>query len=320
MRLFKNTNIPFVQNRKVFYVISALLVLAAIAGIIVKGFNLSTDFKGGVSVIVNMQPKKAGVNALDIDQLRKVISDGGFKQAEIQYIGERDDATFQIKVGGKDANKIKDELTDLLSTQLSAYTEGRDMQKDVFQEFNTVGAKAGAEMGSKAILAVVVALLLMIIYIWIRFEFTFGLMAILALFHDVIIIVGIFSWTGREITMSIIAALLTIVGYSINDTIVIFDRIREDFKIYRKDPVPVIFNRSMNETLSRTVITSGTTLLTALALYIFGGPVIHDFAFAMSLGIIFGTYSSIFVASNLVLDAIKSTHQEKQSIKKLTKR
>lgn len=320
MRMFKNANVPFVKNRNIFFIPSALLVIFSIVGIFVKNLNWSTDFKGGVTVIVNMQPKDAKVKALNIDQLRKVINDGGFEDAEIQYIGSREDVTFQIKVGGKDANTIKDKLTEVLSTQLNDYTQGRDMQKDVIREISTVGAKAGMEMRNKAILAVAVALLLMIIYIWIRFEFTFGLMGIVALFHDVIIIVGIFAWTGKEISMTIVAALLTIVGYSINDTIVIFDRIREDLKIYRKDPVPVIFNRSINATLSRTVITAGTTLLTSLALLFFGGPVIHDFALAMSLGIIFGTYSSIFVASNLVLDTMKATNQEKQSIKKLTKK
>lgn len=223
-------------------------------------------------------------------------------------------------MAGDNANTLKDDLVEVLSTKLNDYTKGRDLQNDVIREFSTVGATAGKEMRNNAILAVAVALLLMIIYIWIRFEFTFGLMAILALFHDVIIIVGVFAWSGKEITMTIVAALLTIVGYSINDTIVIFDRIREDLKIYRKDPIPVIFNRSINSTLSRTVITAGTTLFTSLALYFFGGPVIHDFALAMSLGIFFGTYSSIFVASNLVLDTIKVTHQEKQSIKKLTKK
>ncbi len=320
MRLLKNTNIPFVQNRKLFFAISAIMVIVAIVGIVVKGFNWSTDFKGGVTLIVSLKPLDSKVPALKIGELRKVINDAGFQEAEIQFIGEEAKAEFQIKVAGEDAEKISGKVTEVLAAQLGDYVKGRSMDDDVILEKNSVGPKAGAEMRDKAILAVSLALLLMIIYIWIRFEFIFGLMGIVALFHDVLIILGIFAWTGREITMSIVAALLTIVGYSINDTIVIFDRIREDLKIYRKDPVPVIFNRSINETLSRTVITAGTTLLTALALFFFGGPVIHDFAFAMSLGIIFGTYSSIFVASNLVLDAIKVSHQEKQSIKKLTKK
>ncbi|NLW18593.1 MAG: protein translocase subunit SecF [Candidatus Cloacimonetes bacterium] len=320
MRLFKNSNFPFVQHRKVFYVISVILLLVSVAGVIVKGLNWSTDFKGGVSTIVNLKAKDPAVEPLHIDQLRKVINEAGFKDTEIQFIGAREDCTFQIKMGGEDDKAIKEQLLKVLVKDLADYTKNRDLDNEVIQEFNTVGARAGMEMRNKALMAVGIALVLMVIYVGIRFEFTFGLMAILALFHDVMIIVGVFAWTGKEITMTIIAALLTIVGYSINDTIVIFDRIREDLKIYRKDDIPVIFNRSINPTLSRTVITAGTTLLTSLALYFFGGPVIHDFALAMSLGILFGTYSSIFIASNLVLDAIKGTKREQRAVKQMTKK
>ncbi|MCB5223575.1 MAG: protein translocase subunit SecF [Candidatus Cloacimonadaceae bacterium] len=320
MRLFHNSNLAFVQHRKVFYIISVILLLVSLAGVIVKGLNWSTDFKGGVSTIVNLKAKDPSVEPLHIDQLRKVINDAGFKDTEIQFIGSREDCTFQIKMGGEDDQAIKEQLLKVLNKDLADYTKNRDMDDEVIQEFNTVGARAGMEMRNKAVMAVGIALVLMVIYVGIRFEFTFGLMAILALFHDVFIIVGVFAWSGKEITMTIIAALLAIVGYSINDTIVIFDRIREDLKIYRKDDIPTIFNRSINATLSRTVITAGTTLLTSLALYFFGGPVIHDFALAMSLGILFGTYSSIFVASNLVLDAIKGTKRERRAVKQMTKK
>lgn len=320
MRLFKNSNFPFVQHRKVFYAILVVLLLVSVAGVIVKGLNWSTDFKGGVSTIVNLKAKDPAVEPLHIDQLRKVINEAGFKDSEIQFIGPREECTFQIKMGGEDDKAVKEQLLKVLNKDLAEYTKNRDLDNEVIQEFNTVGARAGMEMRNKALMAVGIALVLMVIYVGIRFEFTFGLMAILALFHDVMIIVGVFAWTGKEITMTIIAALLTIVGYSINDTIVIFDRIREDLKIYRKDDIPVIFNRSINATLSRTVITVGTTLLTSLALYFFGGPVIHDFALAMNLGIIFGTYSSIFIASNLVLDAIKGTKRERRAVKQMTKK
>ncbi|MBW6514124.1 MAG: protein translocase subunit SecF [Candidatus Syntrophosphaera sp.] len=320
MRIFKNANFPFVNSRKAAYIISGLLVLASIIGLAVNGLNWSTDFTGGVTAMINLKPKTAGVPALNIDALRKVINDSGFQEAQIQYMGDVADANFQIKVKGDDEEKIKDQLTDVISTQLGDYTQGRDLQNDVIREISTVGAKAGTEMRTSAFVAVLIALVLMIIYIWIRFEFTFGLMAIVALFHVVLIIVGVFSITGKEITMTIIAALLMIVGYSINDTIVVFDRIREDLKIYRKDTIPVIFNRALNTTLSRTVITSATTLFTVLALLIFGGTVIHDFALAITLGVIIGTYSSIFIASNLVLDTYKVSHQEKQSLKHLTKK
>jgi preprotein translocase SecF subunit len=161
----------------------------------------------------------------------------------------------------------------------------------------------------------------MIIYIWIRFEFTFGLMAILALAFDVVFVLGVFALTGKEVTMQIIAALLTIVGYCINDTIVVFDRIREDLKIYRKDPVKEVFNRAINTTLSRTILTAGTTLITALSLYFFGGAVLHDFALAISLGIIVGTLGSIFLASGLVVDTYKvAAVEEKKAVQKLTRK
>ncbi len=319
MRLFQNANLQFVKYRKVAYIISAVTLIIAVAAVAVKGLNWSTDFEGGVNATINMIPKEGKVPALNIDQLRKVISAGGFKEAEIQYIGAREDGNFQIKVKSQDPESVKEKLTGILNSELADYTANRS-QDDIFREISTVGAKAGLEMRTAAIWAVLIALLLMIIYIWIRFEFTFGLMGILALFHDVMLIVGVFAITGKEISMSIIAALLTIVGYSINDTIVVYDRIREDLKIYRKDSIPEVFNRAINKTLSRTVLTAGTTLLTALALLIFGGSVIHDFALAMTLGIFFGTYSSIFVASNLVIDTYHLSHREKQSIKHLTKK
>lgn len=321
MRLFQNTNIPFVKSRYTFYVISAILIIAGIVGLFVRGLNWSIDFTGGMAATVNLTPAKEGVVPMQIDQLRSIMKDNGYPDAEIQRIGESSEATFLIKIKStKDLDETKADLLEIITSKLPEYVENRDVENDLFVQMDVVGQKAGSEMQNNAILAVLIALVLMVLYIWIRFEFTFGLMAIVALFHDVMIIVGIFALTGREITIQIIAALLTIVGYSINDTIVIYDRIREDLKIYRKDPIPDVFNRSINRTLSRTVITAGTTLLTALALYFFGGTVLHDFAFAMSLGIIFGTYSSIFVASNLVIDTYGVTHKEKQSIQHLTKK
>ncbi len=320
MRLFQNANIPFVKIRRTAYVISVILILAGIAGLIINGLNWSIDFTGGMAATINLKPAKAGVPPLQIDKLRNLVTSNGFKDAEVQRYGEVEEAFFLIKVKGSQKEEVKEQLLDIIRDHLPEYVEGRDLENDVIIEINVVGQKAGAAMQSNAILAVLIALVLMVIYIWIRFEFTFGLMAIAALFHDVLIIVGIFALTGKEITIQIIAALLTIVGYSINDTIVIFDRIREDLKIYRKDPVPVVFNRSINRTLNRTIITAGTTLITSLSLYFFGGAVLHDFAFAISLGIIFGTYSSIFVASNLVIDTYQITHKEKKSIQHLTKK
>jgi preprotein translocase subunit SecF len=320
MRLFKNANFPFVQSRKIAYGISIVTFVAAVAFLIFKGLNWSTDFTGGVSATINMQTKAPGVKPLNIDELRKVINSSGFQEVEIQNVGAVSKQTFQVKMKGTNQLEMKEKLANVLSTKLSTYTQGRDIKSDVILQIATVGAKAGKEMRTQAIMAVLIAFVLMIIYIWVRFEFTFGLMGIVAEFHDVFLILGVFALTGKEITMSVIAALLTIVGYSINDTIVVFDRIREDLKVYRKDPVPEIFNRAMNKTLSRTTITAGTTLVASLSLFIWGGSVIHDFALAMTIGIISGTYSSIFVASNLVLDTYKISHKEKESLKHLTKR
>ena len=325
MRLFKNANFPFVKFRYVAYAISIILVLGSIITVLVKDLNWSIDFTSGISAKVNLKAADPKVPNLQVSKLRAVLKRNGFPEAEIQNIGEPENSSFLIKLKSqKDTDEVesktKDRIIEIIQTNFPEYVKDRDLSREVIEEIYVVGPKVGGELRSQVTLALVIALILMIIYIWFRFELTFGLMAILALFHDVTIIVGAFAITGKEMTFQIIAALLTIVGYSINDTIVIFDRIREDLKVYRKEPVPVIFNRSMNQTLSRTTITSGTTLLSALALYFFGGSVIHDFAFAMVLGVFFGTYSSIFVASNLVIDAYHITHKEKQGIQHLTKK
>lgn len=322
MRLFKNANFQFIKNRKIAYVIAIIMLLISVGGLVFKGLNWSIDFTGGIAATLNMMPKSESVPPLAIDKLRSVMNDNGFHDAEIQFVGPESNAIFQLKMKStKDLEDTKAELAEIVSRELQEYTAGRDIESEVIMEVNTVGQKAGSEMRANSILAVVIALILMIIYIWIRFEFTFGLMAILALAFDVIFILGVFALTGKEVTMQIIAALLTIVGYCINDTIVVFDRIREDLKIYRKDPVKEVFNRAINTTLSRTILTAGTTLITALSLYFFGGAVLHDFALAISLGIIVGTLGSIFLASGMVVDTYKvAAVEEKKAVQKLTRK
>jgi preprotein translocase SecF subunit len=317
MRFFKNTHIQFVKIRYHAYVVSALILLLGIGGLVTKGLNWSIDFTSGVAMELNLSPVDSSTPQLKIDQLRTVLKNSGFKDAEIQGIGEENASHFLIKTKATGTDtRVK--IMNTIIENLPEYTKGKDIEKDVIVQSDEVGPKVGKELRSQALLAVLLSMVLMIIYIWIRFELTFGFAAILAVFHDVFCIVGIFALTGKEITIQVIAALLTIVGYSINDTIVIYDRIREDLRIYRKDPYETVFNNAINKTLSRTVITAGTTALTALALYFFGGSVIHDFAFAMVLGLIFGTYSSIFVASNVVIDYYHLTHQEKSSLQTLT--
>ncbi|NMD12209.1 MAG: protein translocase subunit SecF [Candidatus Cloacimonetes bacterium] len=322
MRLFKNANFQFIKNRKIAYVIAIIMLLISVGGLVFKGLNWSIDFTGGIAATLNMKPKSPNVKPLAIDKLRSVMSENGFDDAEIQYVGPESNSIFQLKMKStKDLEETKAELADIVGRELQEYTAGRDIESEVILEVNTVGQKAGSEMTANSILAVVIALILMIIYIWIRFEFTFGLMAILALAFDVVFVLGVFALTGKEVTMQIIAALLTIVGYCINDTIVVFDRIREDLKIYRKDPVKEVFNRAINTTLSRTILTAGTTLITALSLYFFGGAVLHDFALAISLGIIVGTLGSIFLASGLVVDTYKvAAVEEKKAVQKLTRK
>lgn len=316
---------PFVKYRYWAYAISIILLVISLAGIAIRGFNWSIDFTSGVAVTINLKAADANVKPLAIEKLRDILGENGFADAEIQHVGAVENASFMIKKKsgekpGSGTSKVREQVLETIKTNFPEYIKDRDLSRDVIEEIYEVGPKVGGELRSAAFWAVMLALIAMIIYIWFRFELTFGLMGILALFHDVLMIVGIFTITGKEFTMQIIAALLTIVGYSINDTIVIFDRIREDMKLNRKEPLEVVFNKAINQTLSRTVITGGTTFLTSLCLYFWGGSVIHDFALAICLGIFFGTYSSIFVASNLVIDLNKFTHKEKQAMQHLTKK
>ncbi|NLO11137.1 MAG: protein translocase subunit SecF [Candidatus Cloacimonetes bacterium] len=325
MRIFKNANFPFVKMRMIIYIISGILVLGSILLVLTKGMNWSIDFTSGVSASINLKAADPNTPLLNVATLRKVLTQNGYPEAEIQNIGDPANAYFLIKIKNQSGeeevtSEVKDHLLGIIHQYLPEYVAGRDLQSEVVEEIYVVGPKVGGELRNQATLAVIIALILMVIYVWFRFELTFGVMAILALFHDVRIVIGAFSLTGKEMTVQILAALLIIVGYSINNTIVIFDRIREDLVVYRKDPLPVIFNRAINQTLSRTSITSITTLFSALALYFFGGTVIHDFAFAMLLGVIVGTFSSVFLSSNLVLDVFTLTKKEKQSVQKLTKK
>jgi len=317
MRFFRNTNIPFVKLRYYAYSVSILICVLGIIGLVTKGLNWSIDFTSGVAMELNLSPVESSTPPLQIEKLRSVLRQNGYKDAEIQNIGQSENPHFLIKTKGTEKD-TRANIINIIINSFPDYTKGKDIEKDVIVQSDEVGPKVGKELRSQAMFAVLLSMLLIIIYIWIRFELTFGISAILAIFHDVLCIVGIFALTGKEVTIQNVAALLTIVGYSINDTIVIYDRIREDLRIYRKDPYESVFNNAMNKTLSRTVITAGTTALTALALYFFGGSVIHDFAFAMVLGLIFGTYSSIFIASNLVIDYYHLTHQDKSSLQTLT--
>ena len=302
MRFFGETKIDFINKRRIAFIISALFILTGIVSLIINGGpRYSIDFTGGVSLELELSPVTENAKAIDIQEIRDVLAQNDIEGTEIQEIRDSEGRTLiliKTKAVGDAKEKVSTQIVGIIKKSFPDNVNSETLIR--LQE--EVGPKIGEELKGKAILAIFWALLGIIIYIWWRFEFAFGVAAVIALFHDVMITVGIFSIAGKEISLPIVAALLTIVGYSLNDTIVVFDRIREDLKIYRKESYGGVINHSINETLSRTIITSLTTFVVVLSLYIFGGTVIHDFAFAILIGVVVGTYSSIFVASPLMVE------------------
>jgi len=298
MRFFGETKIDFIGKRKLAFAISILVILVGIIFLIMNsGPKYSIDFTGGISLELDITPVNADAKVIAIQEIRDVFMASGIEDAEIQEIKGADNRNLiliKTKTGENKAQTILDIIKNNFPNNVEPVSFIR-LQEEV-------GPRIGSELKEKALLAIFWSLIGIILYIWWRFEFTFGLAAVTALFHDILITVGIFSIFGKEISLSIVAALLMIVGYSLNDTIVVFDRIREDLKIYRRESYANVINHSINETLSRTIITSLTTFVVVLSLYIFGGTVIHDFAFAMLIGIVVGTYSSIFIASPILAE------------------
>ncbi|MDP8268632.1 MAG: protein translocase subunit SecF [Candidatus Tenebribacter davisii] len=302
MRFFGKTKIDFIGKRRIAFAISVIVIIAGIVSLgINKGPKYSIDFTGGVSLELDLTPVAEGAQEIEAQEIRDALTKAGIEEAEIQEIKGSEGKKFVLiktKVVGGEKDKTSIKVINVIKKEFPGNVDDETLIR--LQE--EVGPKIGEELKGKAILAIFWALLGIILYIWWRFELTFGLAAVAALFHDILITVGIFSILGKEISLSIVAALLTIVGYSLNDTIVVFDRIREDLKIFRKEPYGEVINHSINETLSRTIITSLTTFVVVLSLYLFGGSVIHDFAFALLVGVVVGTYSSIFVASPLMVE------------------
>lgn len=302
MRFFGETKIDFINKRRIAFIISALFILTGIVSLIINGGpKYSIDFTGGVSLELDLSPVTENAEVIDIQEIRDVLAQNDIEGTEIQEIKDSEGRTL-ILIKTKAVGDAKDKVSTQIVNIIKKNFPDNINPETLIRLQEEVGPKIGEELKGKAILAIFWALLGIIIYIWWRFEFAFGVAAVIALFHDVMITVGIFSITGKEISLPIVAALLTIVGYSLNDTIVVFDRIREDLKIYRKESYGGVINHSINETLSRTIITSLTTFVVVLSLYIFGGTVIHDFAFAILIGVVVGTYSSIFVASPLMVE------------------
>ena len=301
MQIIKNSNIDFINNSKLTVILSSALVLAGIFSLIINnGPKLSIDFKGGTLIAVKYtQP-------VNINEFRSKLSDINiagqkfdFSSSEIKHFGNTSSVALRIAEFENEPENFSKDIIEVLKT-IYPNSLPKD-KKDFVLSKDKISPKVGSELSAKAIMAIVYALSLILIYISLRFEFIFAIGAIAAIAHDVIITLGIFSILGYEISLSVIAAFLTIVGYSLNDTIVIFDRIRENLKTLKRGSIIDTVNRSINESLSRTIVTSLTTLFVVLILYFFGGEVIRSFSFALIIGVLVGTYSSIFVASLIVV-------------------
>lgn len=310
MRFFGKTKIDFTGKRRVAFIISIIVIVAGIVSLIMNGGpKYSIDFTGGVTMELDLTPQKEGAESIEIQDIRDALQKDGITNLVIQEIGNPADKNY-IQIKTQTVGSSDEKISKKIAESVKKHFPDNVDDKTLIRLQEEVGPKIGEELKGKAILAIFWALVGIIIYIWWRFEFSFGLSAVAALFHDVLITVGIFSIAGKEISLAIVAALLTIVGYSLNDTIVVFDRIREDIKKYRRDPYGKVINYSINETLSRTIITSLTTFIVVLSLYLFGGSVIHDFAFALLVGVIVGTYSSIFVASPLLVEYFENRQKK----------
>ena len=301
MQIIKDSKIDFINNSRFTILLSGALLLAGIFSLIINnGPKLSIDFKGGTLVAVQYT-KPININNLR-SELKTVTINGqkfDFSTSEIKHFGNKSNVSIRIASIENGPENFSQNFIDFLR---NIYPDSLPENKDEFiLLLDTLSPKIGSELSGKAIMAILYALTLILIYISFRFEFIFAIGAIAAIAHDVIITLGIFSILGYEISLPIVAAFLTIVGYSLNDTIVIFDRIRENMKTRKKDPVASTVNKSINESLSRTIVTSLTTLIVVIILYIFGGEVIHYFSFALIIGVLVGTYSSIFVASLIVV-------------------
>jgi len=302
MQIFKSKlNIDFMGKRHLTVALSGVLLVIAIGSLVLKGLNLGIDFTGGTLIEVGYpQP-------VVLETVRSALSDSGFEQAQAQHFGSSRDVLIRIAPReGRESAQLSEEVLAALRTQ-DANVEMRRV------EF--VGPQVGEELTEQGALAMIYALIGILIYIMIRFQWRFAPGAVAALVHDVLIIVGFFSFFQLGFDLTVVAALLAVIGYSLNDTIVVFDRIRENFRKMRKRTSLEVVNSSINQTLARTLMTSITTLLVLVSLFVFGGEVIHAFSLALILGVVVGTYSSIYVASTATL-ALGVTKADLMPVKK----
>jgi len=294
MRHFLSTppSIDFLKIKKIGYGISLSLVILSLAFIFVKGFNLGLDFTGGTSIQVKFKQK------INTGEIRKALKSVNIKEVQIQSVGKEGneyEIRVPIKLGSSTIvyKKVKKAFDDFFKSKYK------------IRKVEYIGSVVGEELRKASIYSIIAVMIAILLYVGYRFEPIFAIAAVIPLFHDAILTLGVFSLTGYELNLSVIAAILTVLGYSLNDTIIIFDRIRENLKLRGKKNLLQLANQSINENLSRTIITSGTTLFSVLALYLFGGESLKGFSLALLIGIIFGTYSSIYVAAPLVVDLEK---------------
>ncbi|MGA1195871.1 MAG: protein translocase subunit SecF, partial [Candidatus Latescibacterota bacterium] len=301
MRVFGDTHIDFLKLRKGAFIGSLIIILIGLGSTIVKGgYNLGIDFAGGTLLELHFKP------AVPVGDIRSALSNVqvgdqvlDLQSSEIKEFGSPNDILIRVQEEAQ-GTTVADAIKNTLKTKFASQIEN---ESDWLRRQEAVGPKIGEELKSNAVYAVLVSMILIIISVWWRFrQIEFGVAAVIALFHDVMITMGVFSLVDHEISLAVVAALLTIVGYSLNDTIVVYDRIREDLKLYRRDTFSDIINRSINECLNRTVLTSTTTLLVVVSLMTLGGEVIYDFAFALLIGVGVGTYSSAFIAAPIVVE------------------
>ncbi len=288
LRIKSDTNFDFMGKRRLALILSVSAVVIAILSVIVRGLNLGIDFTGGTLVEVGYE------QPVELEKVRGALAGAGFGDATVQHFGTPKDVLVRLAPQeGKDSAQLSDRAFEAMSQVEAGKAELRRV------EF--VGPQVGDELTEDGGLAMLYALIGILIYVSLRFEYRFALGSVIALIHDVLVTVGIFSLFQIPFDLPVLAAILAVIGYSLNDTIVVFDRIRENFRKMRKGTPEQIINVSLNQTLSRTLVTSLTTLLVLLALFLFGGEIIHGFALALIIGVAVGTYSSIYVASTAVL-------------------
>jgi preprotein translocase subunit SecF len=298
MRILNKTNIDFMGTRKIWYSISIAVITIGIIGAFVRGVSFGIDFLGGTEILVRFDTPPV------ISEIRDAVQKAGFSSSEIKVFGSPNDILIRT-VEQKDGTGTIETIRQQITTQFP------NNPFKVLKE-DKIGPKIGAELRTNAVYAIFSAMLIIMIYVGFRFQFIYGFAGVVALFHDVlatfgviVLLNGLSPYLNLEIDQNIMAAFLTLVGFSINDTVVIFDRVRENLKIHKSEDLSTVINRSVNETLSRSIITNGTVFMVLLVLVIFGGEVNRGFAFTFFIGTILGTYSTVYVASALVLDFTK---------------